>query len=356
MAGKTTYCAEPSTLAQAISTLSTLPAILLDCEARDLGMPGGALSLLSLSDIAASHVFLIDVLAFPSPSPSPADSDTPSVPHPALLPLLALLTTPTPLKVVWDGRADALELLLTYALPFPASCSSSPPRPLVLTPVLDLQLIEVTARARDIRPNARARRLDELTKGAFAPIASTVRADPAAFDGVWKLRGLGQIVRLLRLGDGSLDQKDPEVVAMHQRSDSSLWMARPLPAYLQRYAAHDLALIALLHAHFLGKDWVCAQLPALCTQSERYVGMFRTREEHARYAALGLKAFMPLEFLELADAEGLTYACARCERELSTSCFVLKRTARGQQRLSYCRLCEPIAHKNGETRGVWVGL
>lgn len=149
MAPKVTLCSTPTSIGLAVSALSIQSVILVDCEAQDLGRPGGVLSLISLSDPLAKHVFLIDALAFPSTYPIPPRSRSkskskappptpPPRPHPALAPLLALLSLPHIIKVFWDGRADALELHLCYGL--------------ALTNVLDLQLVDVAARARAMLP------------------------------------------------------------------------------------------------------------------------------------------------------------------------------------------------------------
>ncbi|OJT09921.1 hypothetical protein TRAPUB_13599 [Trametes pubescens] len=134
MAPKVTLCSTATTINLAVSALSIQSIILVDCEAQDLGRPDGVLSLISLSDPLAKHVFLIDALAFPSTYPVPPRSKSkskskslpppPPRPHPTLASLLALLSLPRITKVLWDGRADALELQLCYGL--------------TISPVLDL--------------------------------------------------------------------------------------------------------------------------------------------------------------------------------------------------------------------------
>ncbi|KAI0364120.1 hypothetical protein BV20DRAFT_974841 [Pilatotrama ljubarskyi] len=338
MAPVITYCRTQQDAARAASTLSRFPVLIVDCEARDLGMPGGALSLLALSDETASHIFLIDALAFPPCSTLPRD-------HPSLAPLLAILENPSITKVFWDGRADALELLLTYGI--------------TLAGALDLQLVEVVARKRAADQRGDKHGPHELINGYFKPMKEEVLRNPAAYHGIFRLRGLGHVVGLFQLGgkdSGGL--KDPEVVRMHETLGSEFWMTRPLPQQLLTYAAHDLEMIAIVYAHFLRKAWFRDGLSKLKSQSSQYVAMFRTREDHTYYAERDLKRFMPFGIIE--DGRNAhRYFCSSCKRELTADCFTKNvKVAPGVrsklQRLSFCRLCNAIARKKGETEEDWI--
>lgn len=208
MAPKVTLCSTPTSINLAVSALSTHSVILVDCEAQDLGRPGGVLSLISLSDPLAKHVFLIDALAFPSTYPIPPRSRSkskskappptpPPRPHPALAPLLALLSLPHITKVFWDGRADALELHLCYGLALP------------LPSVLDLQLVDVAARARNATPGQPA---PDLLRGFLKPLRAEVERDPGAYADIYALRGLAHAVGWFQLLPKNSDQtlKDRE--------------------------------------------------------------------------------------------------------------------------------------------------
>ncbi|KAI0640481.1 ribonuclease H-like domain-containing protein [Trametes meyenii] len=341
MAPIITFCNTPADLALATTYLSSQSIIILDCEARNLGMPGGALSLLSLSDVTASQVFLIDVLTFPATlsasGPTPPD---------VLRPLLALLSKPSITKLVWDGRGDVLELRLTYGV--------------ALEGVLDLQLVEVTARRRAARNRGDTGPGPDLVKGFFSPLQTEMAQNPAEYEGIYKLRGLNHVVGLFRLGgkQGAV-LKDPEVVAMHQNNESELWMTRPLPAKLLAYAAHDLEMIALVYGHFMDKAWIRNETAQLKVQSARYVEMFRTREDFEQFSSRDLKRFMPFGFVE-GGSRAPRYLCSSCEQSLTADCFTKKVTPRSQgmggevQRLSYCRLCNAIARRNQWAQGEWV--
>ncbi|KAI0672578.1 ribonuclease H-like domain-containing protein [Trametes maxima] len=341
MAPVITFCNSPTGLAHATTYLSSHPLLILDCEARDLGMPGGALSILSLSDATASQVFLIDVLAFPA-IPSASGPSPPAV----LRPLLALLSNQSITKIVWDGRCDALELRLTYGIE--------------LEGVLDLQLVEVRARQHAARNRGDTGPGPDLVKGFFKPLKTEMAENPAEYEGIYKLRGLDHVVGLFRLGgkEGPV-LKDPEVVAIHQENGSELWMTHPLPEKLLTYAAHDLEMISLVYGHFMRKAWIRNEMVQLKTWSARYVGMFHTREHAEQFGLRDLKRFMPFGFIE--EGKGAPrYLCASCEQQLTADCFTKKATPGGKgkrgkvQRLSYCRLCNAIARRNESTQGEWV--
>ncbi|KAI0665327.1 hypothetical protein C8Q78DRAFT_1073023 [Trametes maxima] len=312
MAPVITFCNSPTGLAHATTYLSSHPLLILDCEARDLGMPGGALSILSLSDATASQVFLIDVLAFPA-IPSASGPSPPAV----LRPLLALLSNQSITKIVWDGRCDALELRLTYGIE--------------LEGVLDLQLVEVRARQHAARNRGDTGPGPDLVKGFFKPLKTEMAENPAEYEGIYKLRGLDHVVGLFRLGGRRL----------------------------LTYAAHDLEMISLVYGHFMRKAWIRNEMVQLKTWSARYVGMFHTREHAEQFGLRDLKRFMPFGFIE--EGKGAPrYLCASCEQQLTADCFTKKATPGGKgkrgkvQRLSYCRLCNAIARRNESTQGEWV--
>lgn len=71
-AARVTLCSTTASIVLAFSSLSIQSLVLVDCEARDLGRPGGVLALILLSDLLAKHVFFVDALAFPSTHPRPS--------------------------------------------------------------------------------------------------------------------------------------------------------------------------------------------------------------------------------------------------------------------------------------------
>ena len=117
---KYTLCNTYDTVASAAESLSTRSTLILYCQGSDLGLPDGKLSIIALSDPAASEVFLFDVISL-------RDKDNPSI---ALL--SSLLQSPDITKLVWDGRTYAYELADTYGI--------------FLQGTLDLQLVEASTR------------------------------------------------------------------------------------------------------------------------------------------------------------------------------------------------------------------
>ncbi len=90
------------------------------------------------------------------------------------------------------------------------------------------------------------------------------------------------------------------VVALHKTSSNpDMWLQRPLPEMLLRYAAHDLELIAQLYVNFQRAGWINKRnVPQLKAQSERYLRTFRTRAIKDLFDQRGLGPFMPLHVLE----------------------------------------------------------
>lgn len=129
-------CVTEQSLLDALPILSRSSVLFLDCEGRELGKHGGALSLVALGTAHAEHIFLIDALAL-------ADARTP-----AMRRVFNLLAAPSVRTVVWDGRMDFLELRATYRVH--------------LHGVLDLQLAEIESRTGPVRKEDDQARIDRL--------------------------------------------------------------------------------------------------------------------------------------------------------------------------------------------------
>jgi exonuclease 3'-5' domain-containing protein 1 len=115
------YCTTRKHVYKAISVLSSFPFVILDCEGKSLGQEDGELSLLCLGTPVADEtqsIFVFDMLALSS--------------CPRSRGLLSAFLERGPVKVVWDGRMDAIEIYATLGIP--------------LTRILDLQVVEVVAR------------------------------------------------------------------------------------------------------------------------------------------------------------------------------------------------------------------
>ncbi|KAI1790034.1 ribonuclease H-like domain-containing protein [Ganoderma leucocontextum] len=329
-----TLCATYKAAARAAEELSRHDTLILDCEGRELGWPGGALSIIAIGDSTASRIFLFDTLSLSDKR------------HPLLLPLFALLRRSDVVKVVWDGRSDFLEIAGTYGV--------------YMEGVLDLQLVEVAQRARRGH-NKKGGRRAKHTVDYFKKL----KGEPlAAFDGIHRLFGLEQCAGFYQLLHGN-GGKDPAVTAMHQENQSDMWMQRPLPPPLLRYSAHDIEMIALVYDRFgPGKQGnYLKPFQELMAMSARYMQAYPTRELRALHVPLDLCRFLPLDVLTAPPAGGARYRCARCERMLSLPCFLtthVQATPAGSRgrggasnsqplvRLSLCRLCDLLARRNAE--------
>ncbi|KAI0326401.1 hypothetical protein GY45DRAFT_1363948 [Cubamyces sp. BRFM 1775] len=341
MAPTITYCTTHDDLIAATSSLALSSILVVDCEGRTIGMPDGGPSILTLSDISASHIFLIDVLALTSTV------------HPSLSALHRLFSDPSITKVFWDGRADVLELIEAYP-------------GLSIAGVLDLQLVEVASRLPSYRETDAGRLWNFRRPGGyFNSLQQDIEANPALFDGIYRLGGLAHVVRTLGLANAA-GAKDPTVVAMHQAQGSEIWMRRPLPKELLDYAAHDAVLIAAVYTRLMQEPWnkEPGKVESYMAQSERYVAMYPDRKLLAKHQDLDLKRFLPMGFLEDADSDGPRYSCSSCDLLLPLGCFLVRdakdggaRNVGGMQRMTFCRLCHAVARaKRRGKRGEWVNL
>ena len=350
---------------QAASELSEHSTLILDCEGRDLGMPGGALSVIAIGDETASKVFLFDTLALSDKA------------HALLAPFLSILGRRDITKLTWDGRADFYEIAEAYGVQMEG--------------VLDLQLAEVVQRGRRKRKGSWR---ETHTIDYFRGMKDELEADPAALEGIHRVYGLDRCAGLYKLiGKGEGKNREclilvtsmqrfevdigpaDDVVALHC---TDAWMKRPLPPTLLEYSAHDIQLIAKVYARFQKKGTYLNDPEAMMAMTERYMKTYPTRELRAKHALLDLCKFVPLEVLT-APQEGVPkFECARCERVLSLSSFA---TAEGThadevgeiapppadpqaetahtiaQRLTLCRLCHIVARRGKEEAlGEWVTL
>lgn len=116
---------------------------------------------------------------------------------------------------------------------------------------------------------------------------------------------------------------------MRRACGSAIWLARPLPEPLQTSAAYHITLIALVYAHFMGRDWVGEHMRALRAQSAVYLGMLSSREENARLKELKLLRFLPLGIIgrdgdDDVDESAPRYGCGCCRRDLTMDCYTTR--------------------------------
>ncbi|RDX45591.1 hypothetical protein OH76DRAFT_1407985 [Lentinus brumalis] len=280
-----TLCDTYESVVVAASTLSRSSILILDCEARDLARPTGVLSIVSISDVDATTIFLIDALALRDSS------------NPALVPLFDLLSSGTVTKLMWDGRADALELRETFGVE--------------LRGVLDLQLAEVVSR-KSVRRETEESRLRRLATGYFKQMRHDILRDPAAYEGIDQVSGMKNSLKAC----GIHDSKDAAVVALHEAKGSAMWLQRPLPKALLQYAAHDLKLIAALYTSFVRAGWINGRdLPLLKEQSERYIRTLHTRALKDLFDQRNLGMFVSLHVIDTPPPDAQLYECESCHQQ-----------------------------------------
>jgi len=114
-------CANVRSLTEAIDLLRSASVIVFKCQGPHLGNVGGSLSLISFRVVEPESpiTHLIDIVKF-------TDVE--------LLPLLNIIQSPSPTKVVFDGRQDSSEFYHRYHVSIDG--------------VLDLQLADVYSRSR----------------------------------------------------------------------------------------------------------------------------------------------------------------------------------------------------------------
>ncbi|EEB98167.1 hypothetical protein MPER_02373, partial [Moniliophthora perniciosa FA553] len=154
-----TFCDDVETLRIAIADLGASRTLILDCEGRDLGTQGGALSLVSVrvtEPIPKTYVF--DILRL----------------HGYLEPLWALLSSMYKRKVVFDGRQDFCAMWYDYGVPLPNT--------------IDLQLADI--RSRERRGEGEVKQMQRLMR-CFAPGSINNPRQRHRYIEIHLLQGLG---------------------------------------------------------------------------------------------------------------------------------------------------------------------
>ncbi|EPQ51320.1 hypothetical protein GLOTRDRAFT_123248 [Gloeophyllum trabeum ATCC 11539] len=286
---KFSYCDTRSTFDRAISGLRSSRVLLLDCEGLDIGMQGGALSLICVGTESAKAIYVFDV-------PMLRDNGV------NVNPLLRLLMREDITKITWDGRMDFLEIYETYGIEMKG--------------VLDLQLAEVMSR-KGVRKEGERQRTHRLATRYFG--FQAVKTQQELFKGIHIVLGMTQCLKDNNLGEGV--EKDPQVVAMHRANGSALWMERPLSERLLRYAATDIYLISLLYEDFLTRGWINRKsTQGLCAYSQEYVS---TYQDLGRLDADNVLQKGPLIMLWELEGER-KHECSGCGRFKPIECYVTR--------------------------------
>ncbi|KAI0049332.1 hypothetical protein FA95DRAFT_1556986 [Auriscalpium vulgare] len=321
------FCSTRAEVISAIATLSLHAYAVLDCEGRELGTSQGALSLLCLGTPIVPDcpqvIYIIDIPAIRHDSGSVAALST-------------FLADPTIIKVVWDGRMDAIELYETLAAD--------------MGTVLDLQIAEIFGRPM-IHAYPERKRLERLANSGFG--YSVIRKRDALFESLDAVIGMQRCLEDLELDFGV--RKDTEVVEMHRSGQSSRWMERPLSPTLLQYAAGDIIMIAHLFAHFCEKKYIQvaggASVNTLLGSSHRYVYRHGKRGRIEKDGEFRPKALLVPSALYALPGPKAT--CEACQYILPLLCFQFDRRQRKSQHR--CRVCEALVLKKELKREHYKG-
>ncbi|KAI0049364.1 hypothetical protein FA95DRAFT_896792 [Auriscalpium vulgare] len=308
------YCDTEAQVISALATLSCHQYAILDCEGRELGLRGGALSLLCLGTPIvqgqAQNIFVVDVPAIIHDPPSVAA-------------LATFLSNKDIVKVVWDGRMDAIELYETLKAD--------------IGTVLDLQIAEIFAREKIyVNDDPEHKRVDRLARSGYG--FRTVNEKQHLFQDLDAVIGMQRFMDDLRLSFGV--GKDAEVVEMHRSGQSARWMERPLASKLLQYAAGDISVIAHLFAHFCDEGFIdTTALSTLLISSRRYVYRHGKRGRIEEADEFRPKALLVPSALHAPSVP--TALCSGCETVLPVMAFqVIKK-----QRKTRCRVCEALVFR-----------
>ncbi|KZO93008.1 hypothetical protein CALVIDRAFT_519588 [Calocera viscosa TUFC12733] len=307
-------CSSEQDVLRAMGVLCQVEYLILDCEGRNLGREDGVLSLVCVGT-PYDDVYVFDAVTLRRGT---ATMDA----------LLDLLSNKAVIKIMWDGRMDYLEILLTFGIHIDG--------------VLDLQIAEVVSRFA-VRGETEDDHIRRLQNSFFG--FTLVRSIPHMFKDVHLVIGMQKCLDMLGLGDRF--QKDPVVQAMHSANQTHRWLERPLEPRLAAYAAQDIRLLGVLYDTFCKLGWILpSHRPGLVAHSARYVSLFQTREASVAYSRRRAWTVLPLDILD--EPHGTLYPCGMCQRALSKHCFLLGSIGRLEYHHRYCRTCWVVCEKRRE--------
>ncbi|TFY62130.1 hypothetical protein EVG20_g6818 [Dentipellis fragilis] len=261
----------------------------------------------------------------------------------ALMAIKTFLGRSDIIKVVIDGRTDAIELFDLLRLQ--------------LDNVLDLQIADVLAH-RTVHDEDDRQHITRLAKFRFG--SRTARANKEMMMELDVVKGMQRLLKDFGLYQNI--HKDAEVVAMHKKLGSEFWMARPLSEKLLRYAANDIVMIAYLFAAFQRRGYIPSTTEdagKLIAMSNQYV----SRNCNRGWRLAQDNVFNPKNLLMVAalqPPQGRSFECDGCGLVFVISCYEVRTNALGgRERKAHCRVCDAIILESKNTISpevVWVGL
>ena len=129
---------------------------------------------------------------------------------------------------------------------------------------------------------------------------------------------------------------------LHANNGSDMWMSRPLPDFLAKYAAMDIKRLSSIYDHFVEKGYLKPHGsldPKLFQQSELYVQLFRYTGRQKSGDPYQHSNILPLGILDYSPSCTLEFLCVCCVRILEP-CNFLKKAREKQHSGGYvCRRC-----------------
>lgn len=355
-------CDDAASCTNALNSFSSCTTLILDCEGVDLGTAGGELCLLTLQAVAPQINPSPAITTDPPPSESPPvyifDITTLKSNNHDLQPVFHLLTSPSILKIVWDGRMDYSAL------------HHDPSLRVDLKNVLDLQVVDLHSRT--VRGEGKADHLKRLRDGCV--LARLLQRD----DAWWRYRNVRRVSSLLQ----AVKEHRPEgferfkkdrgiyihilsltlhpksaslpLLTLHNPVNHNLWSTRPLPTEHLHYASTDIHMIASLYSCFLARSYITPKsLEPLLTKSERYITYWSDRQPSSvTRNYFEQNPFLPLELIDdpgplhrggrqtnEPEHEPATEkkTCKKCKRALSQASF--NKTGWTKSSLRCCWVC-----------------
>lgn len=290
-------CDDEESLQKAISELQSCTTLVLDCEGNNLGVDGGALSLICIRTVtienATPKTYLFDAVRVKS-----------------LTPLYSILSSNTVQKIVYDGRMDFCALWYGYRVTLPNT--------------IDLQLVDILSRK--MKGETEEMQMKSLMR-FFPPAALKDPRKRQKYLNLHILLGLGGCLTENKVGAGEKGSVD------HHS-----WMERPLSKKHLFYAANDVKLISRLLQHFEAAQYLGSNMDTLLAQSARYISIWSDFQptEGDKYRS---HPFLQLEILHY-EARAPKKQCDGCKRNLSQNSFPDDSWSRGNTR--FCHVCTMI--------------
>lgn len=290
-------CADDSSLSDAITAIQPASVLVLDCEGEDLGVEGGALSLISLRALEPeiTRIYLIDTI---------------SLTKDQLIPVFDIIKSSSVTKIVFDGRMDFSELYHEWGVS--------------LRSVLDLQLADV-----DSRRQRGKDKQDQIARLSPYLHRREISGQPGSYSAIHKLSGLEQCLKEHEITIDELEKnkpsKDifyalvmlkvyPDVLFVVTHRD---WLKRPLPEPYLRYSSRDVYLIGILYAHFKEQGYI--NNDRLSAQSARYLSIFQKAKPRAT-DIFSQHPLLPFQILDYNDS-AFTQPCISCSRSLPEDAY-----------------------------------